>query len=51
VRLLDDVLDAGVHHISWAGEDSDGKAVASGLYFYRLQAGLYRKTRKMMLLK
>lgn len=51
VRLLDDVLDAGVHHISWAGEDSDGKAVASGLYFYRLQAGSYRKTRKMMLLK
>lgn len=51
VRLLDDTLAQGLHSVIWNGVDAEGKPVASGLYFYRLQAGDYRKTQKMMLLK
>ena len=36
---------AGVHSAVW------NAAAASGLYFYRLQAGDYIKTRKMVLIK
>jgi hypothetical protein len=35
----------------WNGTDSAGKLVASGVYFYRYQAGGYTKSGRMMLLK
>jgi len=44
--LLDETLQAGEHSASW-----DGSTVASGVYFYRLDAGEFSETRKMMLLK
>jgi hypothetical protein len=37
--------------IVWDGADDHGKVVASGLYYYKLTAGEYRATRKMLLLK
>jgi parallel beta-helix repeat protein len=37
---------AGYHHITWDAEDRP-----SGMYFYRIQAGEYAETRKMVLLK
>ena len=46
-RLIDgDERPAGVHTAVW-----DASSAASGLYFYRLTAGDYVKTRKMVLLK
>jgi hypothetical protein len=52
VRVLcDRVLDAGEHVFSWDGSDNRGEAVASGLYFYRVVAGTFQHTRKMMLLR
>ncbi len=42
---------AGVHEVSWDGKDHSGKAVASGVYLYRLEAGGAVKTKKLMLLK
>ena len=35
----------------WAGKDNMGEKVASGVYFYTLEAGQFRATRKMTLLK
>jgi len=41
--LLDGVLGAGIYEVRWDGTDDDGWQVASGVYFYRLEAGVYRK--------
>ena len=49
--LVDDVRPAGRHSAVWKGRDDAGRAVASGVYFYRISAGEYRATRRMVLLK
>ncbi len=41
----------GDDHIVWRGDDSTGRPVASGIYFYRLKTSDYSEIRKMMLLK
>ena len=35
----------------WDGKSETGEAVASGTYFYQLQAGDYTETKKMVILK
>jgi len=37
--------------IYWDGRNANGEQVSSGIYFYRLQAGDYSQTRKMVILK
>jgi hypothetical protein len=49
--LVDGVQTAGDHQIVWDGSDSDGKAVASGFYFYRLTAEGKSQAKRMVLLK
>ena len=46
VKLIDSYQGAGSHQATW-----DGSNFASGIYFYRLQAGDFVQTRKMVLLK
>ncbi|MCK4312574.1 MAG: T9SS type A sorting domain-containing protein [Candidatus Cloacimonetes bacterium] len=41
----------GNHLIIWNGNDESGKQVASGVYFYKLKAGKYTKTKRMILIK
>ncbi len=43
--------DAGYHSIMWDGTNSHNRAVSTGLYFYRLEAGGEQRVRKMLLLK
>jgi subtilisin family serine protease len=40
----------GSYKIIWDGKDELGKDVSSGIYFYRLDAGKFSQTRKMILL-
>lgn len=49
--LLNEVKPAGIYSIYWNGLNDSGEPVASGIYFYKLSAGEYSQTRKMMLLK
>ena len=41
----------GSYSVDWDGRDSQGRSVASGIYFYRIKAGVFEQTRKMVLLK
>jgi Zn-dependent metalloprotease len=41
----------GVYSQPWDGTDGNGKAVPSGVYFYRVKAGELVQTKKMVLLK
>jgi ligand-binding sensor domain-containing protein len=49
--LVDELRDAGVYNVFWDGTDEVGRRVSSGVYFYRIQAGDFVQTRKMVLLK
>jgi hypothetical protein len=42
-------LPAGRHFVAWDGRDASGQVVGSGLYLYRLQAGDFVSSRKMLL--
>ena len=49
--LADIVQPAGRHRIVWDGKDDQGKDVASGIYFYRLEAGQFTDSKRMVILK
>jgi len=49
--LVDEEIPAGAHNVVWEGRSSEGKAVASGVYFYRIVADDFLDTKKMLLLK
>ena len=49
--LVDEVYNPGVHSALWDGTDETGKKVSSGVYIFRLQAGGFTKTRKMLLMR
>lgn len=52
VRLLQSGwMAAGQHQVRFDGRDDNGAPLASGVYFYRLRAGTFEDTRKMVLLK
>jgi choice-of-anchor B domain-containing protein len=49
--LVDDPLPAGRHATTWDGTDDRRRPAASGVYYYRLDAGGDSSTRRMVLLK
>lgn len=44
-------LPAGWHEFTWDGRDEGGRPVASGVYLYRMTAGEFTQTRKMVLMR
>ena len=49
--LVNGVKNAGDHIVEWNGKNSAGRQVGSGIYFYKLNAGNYTETKKMILIK
>ena len=47
--LLEGPQTAGIHTVLWDGCNDIGQRVSSGVYFYRLSAGGFEKTMKMVL--
>jgi flagellar hook assembly protein FlgD len=45
------IHDAGRYSIRWDGRNENGVQVATGVYFYRLLAGDYTSTKKMVMMK
>jgi hypothetical protein len=55
-RMVKELIDyreyaPGTYTVDWDGTDSEGRKVATGVYFSRMQAGSYSTTRKMSLIK
>tara|TARA_B100000963_G_C22406179_1_gene571127 strand:- start:134 stop:601 length:468 start_codon:yes stop_codon:yes gene_type:complete len=52
VRLLmNDSQTIGYYTITWDAKNDMGEGVSAGIYFYTIQAGEFRATKKMILLK
>ncbi len=51
VTLIDREMPAGPNTIVWDGKNETGENVSSGIYFYRLEAGDLKKTKKMVIVR
>jgi flagellar hook assembly protein FlgD len=49
--LVDEPREAGSHQVIWNGQDAHGNSVASGVYVYRIQAGDFVQSKKLLFMK
>ncbi len=50
-KLIEEWQSAGVHSVFWDGTNDAGIRMPTGVYFYRIRAGAYANTKKMILVK
>ncbi|MCI0531301.1 MAG: FG-GAP-like repeat-containing protein [candidate division Zixibacteria bacterium] len=51
VSLVNEFKGAGQHQVAWDGKDQKGRLVPAGIYIYKIQAGDFVQSKKMLLLK
>ncbi|MCK5076454.1 MAG: T9SS type A sorting domain-containing protein, partial [Calditrichia bacterium] len=49
--LINEKIEAGYQNVLWNGTNDHGVQVSSGMYFYKITAGDYSKSHKMILIK
>ncbi len=49
--LVNEVKTAGNYSVVWNGRDNNNQPVSSGVYFYKMNAGKYSSTKKMIMMK
>ena len=49
--LVNENKASGHYSVTWNGRDNNNLPVSSGVYFYKMLAGKYSSTRKMILMK
>lgn len=49
--LVDEKKEPGFYEVVWDATDNLGRRVSSGVYYYRISAGEFKATKKMLLLK
>jgi len=49
--LANKFMEAGLNNITWDSRDENGNLISSGLYFYNLNIGLKKQTKKMVLVR
>jgi len=50
-NLLNDKQNSGYKSIQWNATNNKGQPVPAGIYFYSIEAGKFKKTKKMLLVK
>jgi hypothetical protein len=51
VKSFQEIAHAGVNSVTWEGTNNSGTKVSSGMYLYKMKAGTYTATKKMLLMK
>ena len=51
LQLVNSVQDEGQKSVQWDATNSFGEPVSAGIYIYKIQAGEFNQTKKMVLLK
>jgi flagellar hook assembly protein FlgD len=49
--LVNEVKDAGAYAAVWDGRNNGGAAVASGIYFYKMETAGFNATKKLVMLR
>jgi flagellar hook assembly protein FlgD len=50
-KLVNEDKAPGEHTVIWNGTDLNNRPVSTGVYFYKMHAGKYSSTRKMIMMK